>query len=272
MQELKNMNIINIQGIECYEQDGKAYLKLETVARGLGFTETAASGNECVMWRRIRKYLEDLKFIGTCADGKNLPDFIPENIFYRLAMKAKNETAERFQAKVADEIIPSIRKHGGYISGQENMTDDELLERAILVAQRKIAERDKKITQLEHETVKMSQIITEMQPKADYVDVVLKNKSTVCTTQIAQDYGMTANRFNCILRDMGIQRKVGKQWILYADYLPMGYVQSETVDITRSDGTPDTVMHTKWTPKGRLFLYEELKKSGYIPLIEKEIR
>lgn len=115
--ETKENSIISISGVECYEKDGTAYLKLETVARGLGFTETAASGNECVRWRTVRKYLEDLGIAGSC-DG-NLPDFIPENIFYRLAMKAKNETAEKFQAKVADEIIPAIRRTGGYIGNDE---------------------------------------------------------------------------------------------------------------------------------------------------------
>ena len=106
--------VLNIGGIDCYEKDGVAYLKLETVARGLGFTEIAKSGNECIKWSRVRKYLADLNFIDTYVDDVELPDFIPENIFYRLAMKAKNETAEKFQAKVADEIIPSIRKYGGY--------------------------------------------------------------------------------------------------------------------------------------------------------------
>ena len=117
--------VMVIGGVGCYEKDGTAYLNLEAVARGLGFTEIAKSGNECVKWSRVKKYLRDLKFIDTsvddselgiasCCDGKELPDFIPENIFYRLAMKAKNEAAERFQALVADEIIPSIRKTGGY--------------------------------------------------------------------------------------------------------------------------------------------------------------
>lgn len=108
--------ITNINGVDCYEKDGVAYLKLENVARGLGFTETASSGNECIRWRTVRKYLSELG-IATCCDGSELPDFIPENIFYRLAMKAKNETAEKFQAKVADEIIPSIRRTGSYSSG-----------------------------------------------------------------------------------------------------------------------------------------------------------
>ena len=108
--------IMTIQGVECYEKDGVAYLKLEAVARGLGFTETAASGNEWVKWSRVKKYLGDLGFIDTSVDGAKLPDFIPENIFYRLAMKAKNCAAEEFQAKIADEIIPAIRKTGGYMT------------------------------------------------------------------------------------------------------------------------------------------------------------
>lgn len=107
-----NLTPVLISGVSCYEHDGTAYLKLEDVARGLGFTEVAASGNECIRWRTVRKYLEDLG-IATCCDG-HLPEYIPENIFYRLAMKAKNETAEKFQALVADEIIPSIRKTGAY--------------------------------------------------------------------------------------------------------------------------------------------------------------
>lgn len=106
--------ILNISGVECYEVDGTAYLKLETVARGLGFTEVAASGNECVRWRTVKKYLADLG-VATCCDGGELPKYIPENVFYRLAMKAKNEVAEAFQTKIADEVIPAIRKTGSYI-------------------------------------------------------------------------------------------------------------------------------------------------------------
>ena len=113
---MSELEVLNVSGIDCYEKDGTVYLKLEAVARGLGFTETAASGNECVKWTRVRKYLSDLGVIDTSVDGKELPDFIPENIFYRLAMKAKNEVAEAFQAKVADEVIPSIRKHGAYMT------------------------------------------------------------------------------------------------------------------------------------------------------------
>ena len=101
--------IITISGVSCYEKDGVVYLNLEAVARGLGFTQTK-NGVEYVKWERVSTYLSELGFSPEVGKG----DFIPENIFYRLAMKAKNETAEKFQALVADEIIPSIRKHGVY--------------------------------------------------------------------------------------------------------------------------------------------------------------
>jgi phage antirepressor YoqD-like protein len=106
---------MNISGVDCYEKDGMAYLNLEAVARGLGFVKKADSGNEVVNWTRVRGYLSDLGVEQKCTTG----DYIPENIFYRLAMKAKNETAEKFQALVADEIIPTIRRTGGYVANDE---------------------------------------------------------------------------------------------------------------------------------------------------------
>lgn len=102
-------NIMNIQGVECFEKDDIVYLKLETVARGLGSTDNS-KGTEYVRWNTVRQYLTEIGFSQEVAKDA----FIPENIFYRLAMKAKNEAAERFQAKIADEVIPAIRKTGGY--------------------------------------------------------------------------------------------------------------------------------------------------------------
>lgn len=260
------MELQVINGVSCYEENGTAYLRLEDVARGLGFTEIAASGNECVRWRTVRKYLSELG-IATSCDGK-LPDYIPENIFYRLAMKAKNETAEKFQALVADEIIPSIRKTGGYILGQENMSDTELLARAVQVSQKIIEERNKEIAALEIKNLAQTMLIEELQPKADYVDMILKNKGLVSITQIAKDYGMSGIEMNKILHDLKIQYKQGKQWLLYKQYQNNGYTHSETFDITRKDGNKDISMLTKWTQKGRLFLYDKLKANGYRPMIE----
>lgn len=121
---IREKEIMTIEGVDCYEKNGVAYLKLETVSRGLGFVTVATSGNEVVRWNTVHKYLTDLG-VATSCNGTNYremcPEYIPENIFYRLAMKAKNEVAEKFQAKVADEIIPSIRRTGSYSSGQSKI-------------------------------------------------------------------------------------------------------------------------------------------------------
>lgn len=162
---MKN-KIMNIGGVSCYEMGGTAYLSLESVARGLGFTRIAASGNETIRWDRVHGYLAEF---GVPRCGHDA--YIPENIFYRLAMKAKNEVAEAFQEKVANEIIPSIRKTGGYISGQNEMSDAELMAKAVLMAQRTIEERDKRILELAAQT-------DAMRPKALFADAVSASKTT----------------------------------------------------------------------------------------------
>lgn len=261
----KTSEIFNINGIECYEENGVAYLKLETVARGLGFTQIAKSGNVVVRWERVYKYLQELN-VPTCGDD----GFIPENIFYRLAMKAKNEAAEAFQAKIADEVIPTIRKHGAYMTPEkikEVLTNpDTIIELATTLK----AEQERNQA-LYVENVQQKQIIGELQAKADYTDLILKNKSLVTITQIAKDYGMSGQAMNEELHKLGVQYKMNDQWLLYAKYHNKGYTHSETISFNHADGKPDTKMNTKWTQKGRLFIYELLKKEGIIPVIEREI-
>lgn len=125
--------IMNIGGVDCYEKDGTAYLKLETVARGLGFVDTS-KGAEYVRWNTVRQYLSEIGFSQEVAKT----DFIPENIFYRLAMKAKNETAEKFQALVADVIIPSIRKTGAYSIPRTTAGQIQLLAQGHMELEQKI--------------------------------------------------------------------------------------------------------------------------------------
>ena len=134
--------------------------------------------------------------------------------------------------------------------------------------QEQIEEQQRQLEANSKEIVELNGAIAEMEPKVTYVDMILASKETVTTTQIAQDYGQSAKAFNVLLRNFGVQHKVGGQWVLYAKHLPFGYVQSDTFPIVHKNGTNGTVMHTKWTQKGRLFLYDELKKHNVMPLIE----
>lgn len=119
------------------------------------------------------------------------------------------------------------------------------------------------------EIVELSATITQSKPKTTYFDVMMKNKSTSVITSTAQDYGMSAKSFNKLLNEMGIQHKVAGQWVLYRQYLDKGYVSSEPVAITHNDGTQTIKYISKWTQKGRYFLYEFLKGKGILPLIER---
>ena len=112
------------------------------------------------------------------------------------------------------------------------------------------------------------QLIGELKPRADYTDNILKNTGLVTITQISKDYGMTAHEMNVMLHDLKIQYKQSDQWLLYASHHDKGYTHSETIPITRSDGRKDVKMNTKWTQKGRLFLYNLLKGNNILPVIE----
>lgn len=244
---MNELQIINIDGIECYEKDGTAYLKLEAVARGLGFTRIAASGNEVVRWERVEGYLKDLG-VPTCGHD----EFIPENVFYRLAMKAKNDVAERFQAKVADEIIPSIRKHGGYIAGQEMMTDDQLLAKALLVAQSKIAERDKIITQKQEQ-------IEKMKPKEVFADAVATSNQSILIGQLAKilrqnGIQMGQNRLFQWMRDNGYLMRSGSSYNMPMQrYVEQGLFEIKESTVANPDGSIRNTLTPKVTGKGQLY-------------------
>ncbi|KON10055.1 phage antirepressor KilAC domain-containing protein [Clostridium botulinum] len=198
--------------------------------------------------------------------NQNTP-IINESGLYSLVLSSKLPTAKKFKRWVTAEILPSIRRHGAYMT--ENVLDEVINNPDFgikLLTQLKKEKEEKK--KLELQNRQKDQLIGELKPKADYTDRILKNKGLVTTTQIAKDYGMSAQEMNKLLHDLKIQYKQSGQWLLYSKYHSKGYTHSETIDIVRSDGTPDITMNTKWTQKGRLFLYNLLKGKNVLPIIE----
>ena len=250
--------IMNISGIECFEKDGSAYLKLETVARGLGFTQIAKSGNEVVRWERVHKYLEELG-VPTCGDD----GFIPENIFYRLAMKAKNEAAERFQAKIADEVIPSIRKHGAYMT--ENIIDKMISSPEfgikLLTELKEEKERRKAV---EEQNSKLALENEEMKPKAEFYDAVTGGPTTLEVGTVAKilNCGIGRNKLFEFLKNEGI---LDGRNIPYQRYVDAGYFRAVETRYLLPSGDYATYSKTVVYQKGVDFIRKRLIKKGYEP-------
>ena len=234
---MNDLQILNVDGIECYEKDGTAYLKLETVARGLGFTTTQnISGKEYtnVRWNRVDEYLKE---IGFATSGKR-PDFIPENVFYRLAMKARNEVAEKFQAKVADEIIPSIRKHGLYAT--DNVID-QILDNPDFGIELLTKLKEERAARVEAERKNA---------------ILMHVNKTYTMTEIAKEIGMkSAIQLNKLLAEKKIQYQVNGTWVMYSRYSDLGYeeIKQEVLDSGK------VIYHRRITQMGREFILKLLE-------------
>lgn len=175
------VDVFDIEGIECYEKDGVAYLKLENVARGLGFTKTEIkNGNEytTIRWKRVGGYLEEIGFDHEWSKD----DFIPENIFYRLSMKASNETAIKFQTVIADEVLPKLRKYGMYITNdklEEIMNDPDAW--IIMLSEYKKEKEGR---------IKAEQLIEEQKPKVEAYDELMNDPGLLSINDVAKEVGI----------------------------------------------------------------------------------
>lgn len=256
MNELQNFNFEgNVVPIK--RVNDQLMFDAETVAKSVGLV-SSSKGYINVRWNRVNEYINSAKSGRKIKSG----DFITEPQMYRLAIKANNKTAERFQDWVTNEVLPSIRKHGAYLT-------DEKIEEALLNPDTIIS----LATQLKNERegrLIAEQQVKEFQPKVSYYDKVLSNDALMTISLIAKDYGMSGAGMNKLLHELGVQYRQGGTWLLYAKYQRTGWTHSETKMVPRKDGTEKAVLNTKWTQKGRLGLYELLKGNGYLPLIEQE--
>lgn len=240
---MSKLEVLNVSGIDCYEKDGIVYLKLEDVARGLGFTTVAKSGNECVRWARVEEYLKEFGFPNKL--GKD--DFIPENIFYRLAMKAKNEVAEAFQAKVADEVIPSIRKHGAYMTEDtlDRMINSPEFGIKLLTALKE--EKDKRKA-LEVANSELSVQNAIMAPKADYFDDLVDRHLLTSFRDTAKELGIPPKAFVAWLLEKKFLYRDQKHKLVPYENKNNGLFE---VRESKNDKTGWAGTQTLVTPKGR---------------------
>ena len=190
---------------------------------------------------------------------------INESGLYSLILSSKLPNAKAFKRWVTSEVLPAIRKHGLYAI-------DDILENPDIAIQAltKLKEERAARKALELDNQVKSQQIAELQPKATYYDLILQCKDLLSVTEIAKDYGMSAKGLNAMLHELGVQYNQSGVWFLYARYQHEGYTQTKTQNYNRPDGTQGSKVHTYWTQKGRLFIYNLLKSEDILPTIEIE--
>lgn len=190
---------------------------------------------------------------------------INESGFYSAVLGSKLPTAKQCKRWVTSEVLPAIRKTGMY-AADELLNNPDLAIKAFTALKEEREHRKA----LETENALQKQQIAELQPKASYYDVVLNCKDLLSITEIAKDYGKSGTWLNKKLHELGVQFKQGKIWLLYQKYAEKGYTSTKTHTYPAGDGEVHTNVHTYWTQKGRLFIYDLLKSKDILPLIEQE--
>lgn len=245
--------------VRMIEKENEPWFVGKDVAEILGYSNSSKAVSNHVD-------IEDKRFemIAHSQNG-NLSEtktaIINESGLYSLIIKSKLPNAKKFKRWVTSEVLPSIRKHGMYATAE---TVDRLIsdpDTAIKLLETIKAEREQRLI--------VEQQVKELQPKADYYDSILKNKSLVSITVIAKNYGMSGKGLNELLHQLGVQYRQGKTWLLYSKFQDKGYTHTEMIEVgSRRD--PKLVPSTKWTQKGHIFIYQLLKENDILPEIEIE--
>ena len=256
---MNNLQIFNnpeFGSIRTLEKDNDVWFVGKDVAKILGYSDTFGA---------LKKHV-DIEDKQNCQnDSFESPrglTIINESGLYSLVLSSKLPNAKKFKRWVTSEVIPSIRKHGCYLTPAKI---EEVLSNPDTII--KLATELKK---LRTENQMQAQQIAEFKPIKEYVDIILQSTDTVTITQIAADYGLSAKKLNKILNEEKVQHKVNDQWILYSNMMNKGYTKSETIDIERSDGRIESKMYTRWTQKGRLKIHEILTSLGFIANYDRE--
>ena len=257
-------------------EDGDPQFCLKDVCTVLGLQNSA-------VMRRLDKGVTTNHPLLT-SGGNQMVTFVNEDGLYDVILDSRKPEAKAFRKWVTSDVLPSIRKHGAYMTDQaleqallspdfgirlfEKLKEEKAARLALEEKERQqqllLSAKDERIEELDRENKKLAE-------SSEYCRRVLQADSLVPITQIAQDYGTTANAMNDYLHKYGIQYKRNDKgpWIIYAEFIANGYVHSETFLYKDSRGVDHVKNNTKWTQKGRLFLYKWFKKRDILPVTER---
>lgn len=258
--ELKIFESQDFGKVRVVERDDELLFCARDVLEALGYSQTMiANMKHCLnhvpdQWKTQHPML-------TPGGRKDLV-FLKEQGLYFFLSRSDKPKALPYQMWLAGDVVPSIRKNGAYIAGQEQMTDAELVAKALIAANNIIAEREKRIADMTAKIEEQSAAMTVMRPKAKYCDDVLQSKSLLNVETIAKEFGKTARWLNQYLHDKGIQFRRGKNapWTLYQEYAGKGYARYDTYTDTRYRFSSENL---KWTQEGRKFIHELLAQDGF---------
>lgn len=279
MNELMIFNNPEFGKIRTVEVNGEPWLVGKDVAEALGYSNTKAAlldhvdeedrrilqrSEIATIENHLPKDVFPMNFVNGEIPNRGLT-IINESGVYSLVLGSKLPSAKKFKRWVTSEVLPSIRKNGMYLlpkdypSALRALADSEEQRMALEASNATLAA----------ENERQAQVIAEFEPIRQYVDTILESPDALATSQIAADYGMSAQQLNKILRDEGVQHKVNGQWLLYKKHMNKGYTKSKTFQFTHSDGRADTKLHTQWTQKGRLMIHNILEKRGIVAMMDR---
>lgn len=265
-QELKLVTTEKFAGLDVgFYQDGKGdiYMTRNQIGEALEYAQPQRAMNK--IHERNKERLDKFSVVVKLGstDGKAYDTHLyNEKGVYEIMRKSNQPKADEFYDFVYD-VIEGLRK--GELTITPSYQIDDPIERA-----KRWIEEEQRRQLLEGEVLELTDKVEEYEPKARYVDEILSSTDTMTVTQIAKDYGMTAQQLNKVLNELGVQYKAGGQWVLYAKHAGNGYTKSKTHSYKKTDGTKGANVQTRWTQKGRLFLHDTLTANGYVAEMDKK--
>jgi len=262
---MNELTVFNYEGknIRTVQRDGETWWVLKDICDVLELSNPSMIADRLDEDEQMK--VDPKQYLGSRS---NEPiTVISESGLYNVILLSRKPEAKKFKRWVTHEVLPAIRKHGLYAT-DELLANPDFLIKALQELKAARAQNAQLVTTIKVQT----QQIAEMKPKASYYDVILNCKDAVAISVIAKDYGKLGKWLNKYLHKLGVQYRQGDIWLLYQKYAEKGLTCTKTHSFLANDGTVHSNIHTYWTQKGRIFIYELLKGHGILPLIEQNLQ